>query len=246
MSMRRFLAAFVFATVALCATIPAFARVYQITVQGSLNIYSATLFQNSVQPIPVTFSFNVNSDDAAFLQRGAPFNSYGYSFNTDSYRIPKSAIVGLNVVIGNATFTEADLITQGLDLAGTYDILVMGGFEQPSAINMSFTNATFGELYIGALSCPTTTCSIIAAGSAFSYQDGGFGEFVSITVTSSTVDTNPEQKIGSSISLLDGMNIASRGVKASLNAKLQAALRVLKVNDAVASKNILGALEQRA
>lgn len=57
------------------------------------------------------------------------------------------------------------------------------------------------------------------------------------------MNTSIESKITVVIETLDAMPIASQGVKRSLSAQLQAALRIMKNNDRPAAKNILEAFK---
>lgn len=218
-----------------------FATQYDVTVSGTLNNYSATLFGDDTLTIPVSFTFKVDSADATLIPANTAFSADGSRFATDAYRISKEALTNLSVTVGlNGTFTNADLVSQSLSLVGNYDLLITGSLASPTAVQMSFNDSALGIFVVGSLSCPTSTCTIAAAGYAESFQDSGLGEIATLFV-SSQISGLAEQtlKVNELIYTLEPIAIANKGLKKVLTFDLLTTKRLISDREVISARKSL-------
>lgn len=192
-----------FAAIAISNGAPAVAAEYVLTVDGLLNNYSATLFNDASLYIPVSFSLTVESSGGTFIPANTALNSSGYTLTTDVYAFSKTSLSNPSISIGSAVFGLADLlpvgqsaVTDGVSFDFAGDLLVEGTLANPSMLLLGFENAVFGGLYVGLLRrpslCSPAGCTLESYGQAFSNQDGGFGEFSRLSVSSQAVVGVPE------------------------------------------------------
>lgn len=215
---------------------------YDVMVSGVLNNGGApaTLFGDPNPNVTMRFTFKIDSANAVLIPANTAYNSSGYRFATDAYRISKANLAYFSVTIGNSTFSNLDLKSRTLPLLGDYDVLITGSLDAPIGIQMNFVNAALDELYIGDISCLTGVCSIATIGSAYSYADSGSGTFSLVAPSSQLSGVSSQTiKVNALMTLLSNTSISNRGLSKVLNFDLQTTKKLIEDGEAATARKSL-------
>ncbi len=170
---------------------------YEIKVNGNFvkdPSYSSS-FGVTVDSQPVTFTMVVDDSlgGTMVFPAGTPLGGSGASFPQDVTLISASAIVSTQYVIGNTTFTKADLVEQPLGSTGsTFHILLDGPLNSGSVGQAMFTLNQTGVGYVGAgfISCPSN-CQVVNSGDTYDYSNGSPGILESLSATRTVLVQTP-------------------------------------------------------
>ena len=172
------------AVVSLCLvgiSSPALAVKYLVTTGGEFirDPETPTLFGSAANTISWTMSFVVDSDDANYAPSGTSVGN-GNTLQYDSISFRNWQISDLvyhanGVAPGFNEFSESNFLSQSAGSIGFFDVLIQGTLSDISAIAFNMAKQPVGEITIGALECPASTCSVTNFSYGYSYADNGFG-----------------------------------------------------------------------
>jgi hypothetical protein len=205
---------------------PASAAQYLVEADGTFNNYSATLFGDASLQLPFQVSFEVQSDEGTAVPSGTLL------YDDDGYHGPSyldlpalafltSDISNFSLSLGGSSFDKQDLVAQGLGSIPTFNVLLVGDLDSLSRIVFTLVNPSDGEVWFGGPVCTSDPipCQINFGGAAFSYQDGGFGEVSSMTLSTRVVGDGGVPEPSTWAMMLLGFGVvggAMRGAKRKL------------------------------
>jgi hypothetical protein len=189
-------------------------RRIDITGTFSKDIFQPDMFGTNVDTLPFSASIVLEDADPAIvtLPAGIVVNNQGGTLARETTVVPLSALRSVDIAIGTAIWSLADVLTRtNTTLGVTYALLVEGGIAAPSNSLVYFNvfNSNLGSVDGSNLGCISNVCSLENQGQSYDVLSGGFAILTGLSATISSVAQTPLEQIADLQEEVEALGISS-------------------------------------